>query len=157
MMSIMGKICHDVVTQALEWYGLPDNNGSAIQLLCMIAAHESGDFHYIKQVKGPALSIFQMEPNTYNDVMEYIKRRQEQFPILVHDMPKPAEYMAFDPVYAAAIGRVFLLRVPKPLPLTNDIEGLAKYAKDHWNTHLGAAKWEDYLEAWLRHYSSATY
>ena len=153
MMSTMGKLCHDLVTQALEWYELPINSGSAIQLLCMIAAHESGDFHYIKQVKGPALSIFQMEPNTYNDVVGYIKRRQEQFPVLVHDMPKPAEYMAFDPVYAAAIGRVFLLRVPQPLPETDDIDGLAKYAKDHWNTYLGAAKWEDYRQAWLRHFS----
>ena len=153
MMSTMGKLCHDLVTQAMEWYELPINNGSAIQLLCMIAAHESGDFHYIKQVKGPALSIFQMEPNTYNDVVGYIKRRQEQFPVLVHDMPKPAEYMAFDPVYAAAIGRVFLLRVPQPLPETDDIDGLAKYAKDHWNTYLGAAKWEDYRQAWLRHFS----
>lgn len=152
-MTIMGKLCHDLVTQALDWYELPINNGSAIQLLCMIAAHESGDFHYIKQVKGPALSIFQMEPNTYNDVVEYIKRRQEQFPVLVHDMPKPAEYMAFDPVYGAAIGRVFLLRVPEALPKTDDIDGLARYAKDHWNTYLGAAKWEDYRNAWQRHFS----
>lgn len=53
----------------------------------------------------------------------------------------------------SAIGRVFLLRVPRPLPDSDDIDELAKYAKDHWNTHLGAAQWQDYRDAWLKHYS----
>lgn len=150
--SEMGQVCRAIVKKSLSWYELPGTE-NAIRLLCMIAAHESGDFHYIKQVKGPALGIFQMEPATYDDVVAYIKRNQERFVMLAHDLPEPAEYMAFNPVYAAAIGRVYLLRVPEPLPDSDDIDGLAHYAKDHWNTHLGAAQWEDYRDAWLKHYS----
>lgn len=152
MTSKMGMICRAIVSQALQWYELPESE-AAIRLLCMIAAHESGDFHYIKQVKGPALGIFQMEPATYLDVVSYIKANQDRFPMLVHDMPEPAEYMAFNPVYGAGIGRVYLLRIPEKLPDASDIPGLAQYAKQFWNTNLGAAQWEDYQQAWLRHYS----
>lgn len=151
-MTEMGSICRAIIKKSLSWYELPRTE-NAIRLLCMIAAHESGDFHYIKQVKGPALGIFQMEPATYDDVVAYIKRNPERFVMLAHDLPELAEYMAFHPDFGAAIGRVFLLRVPKPLPDSDDIDGLAKYAKDHWNTHLGAAKWQDYRDAWLKHYS----
>ena len=118
--SEMAGVCRAIVKQSLQWYELPRTE-NAIRLLCMIAAHESGGFYYIKQVN--------------------------------HDLPKIAEYMAFNPVYGAAIARVYLLRIPEPLPEPSDIDGLAKYAKDHWNTYLGAAKWEDYRNAWLQHYS----
>ncbi len=150
--SEMGQVCRYIVTEALQWYELPDSE-SAIRLLCMIAAHESGDFHYIKQVKGPALGIFQMEPATYDDVVTYIKHNQSRFDMLAHDLPKPAEYMAFNPRFGAAVCRTYLLRIPEPLPESDDIDGLANYAKDHWNTYLGAAKWQDYRDAWLKHYS----
>ncbi|MBO9497465.1 hypothetical protein J7438_25760 [Thalassotalea sp. G20_0] len=150
--SELGQVCRAIVKQALQWYELPDSE-SAIRLLCMIAAHESGDFHYIKQINGPALGIFQMEPATYDDVVAYIKHNQERFVMLAHDLPNPAEYMAFNPVFGAAIGRVYLLRIPEQLPQPFDIDGLAQYAKDHWNTYLGAAQWKDYRDAWLKHYS----
>lgn len=152
MATIMGTLCKQVVIKALQWYELP-NSDNAVRLLCMIAAHESGGFHYIKQIKGPALGIFQMEPASYNDVESYIKSHQKRFRRLVHDMPQPAEYMAFNPVYAAAIGRVYLLRIKEVLPDVEDIIGLAKYAKKYWNTYLGAATWEDYQKAWQKHFS----
>lgn len=36
-----------------------------VELLCMIAAHESMLGKYRKQIKGPALSLFQIEPRTH--------------------------------------------------------------------------------------------
>lgn len=150
-MSEAGYQCREVIKKSLTWYELPDSE-SAIRLLCMIAAHESGDFHYIHQSGGPAVSIFQMEPGSYDDICGYIKDRQEDFPRLIHDMPKPVDYMAFDPVYAAAVSRLYLLRITDPLPQPEDIDALAQYAKIWWNTELGAAQWTDYRDAWLRHY-----
>ncbi len=151
MMTESGVICREQIIKALRWYQLPDTE-SAIRLLCMIAAHESGDFYYIHQLKGPAIGLFQMEPRTYEDICIYIRQRQDDFPLLVYDMPQPVEYMAFNHIYATGISRVYLIRKPDLFPDPDDIEGLARYAKQHWNTPSGAALWTDYQDAWFRHF-----
>ena len=47
------------VRQSLLMYGLPCSE-SAITLLVMVAAHESGGFRYVQQIGGPALGLFQI-------------------------------------------------------------------------------------------------
>ena len=150
-MTDTGQVCREIIVNALDWYELPKSE-AAIRLLCMIAAHESGDFHYIHQVGGPAVSIFQMEPASYDDICSYIKSRQGDFPLVIHDMPRIVTWMAFDPLYATAICRLYLLRIPEPFPQPENIEALACYAKTYWNTELGAAQWTDYRDAWQRNY-----
>ena len=48
----------------------------AVQLLLFTCAVESDGGTYLKQLKGPALGIYQMEPETHNDIWQnYIKSK----------------------------------------------------------------------------------
>lgn len=136
---------------------------AAERLLLMVAAHESGGFHYIAQVKGPALGIYQMEPVTHDCLWDNFLAYRERLRIKVIEfvscagMPMsvdarpPSTELMFSLAYATAMARCFFLRVPEPLPDADDLEGLARYAKKHWNTELGKARWEDYFSAYVRH------
>lgn len=136
-----------MIEQALDQYGLPKSE-AAIRLLCMIAAHESGGFLYSKQVRGPALSFFQLEPASYTDVCAYAMRKG----YLKGEIPGPVERIIFDPTFAAAIARIFILRIPEPLPDPDNLRGLARYAKKYWNTNLGKATPGMYLEAYQEYF-----
>ena len=51
---------------------------SAVNLLLMTVAHESRMGHYIAQVGGPALGVYQIEPTTARDVvMRYLSTRKD--------------------------------------------------------------------------------
>ncbi len=129
------------------------NTQAAINLILMIAAHESGHLTYSKQVRGPALGFTQMEPATFTWLMEWLGKSK---PYLLDalsffgpiDSPTP-EYMVISPQYAVAAARLNLLRFPEALPHADDLEGLAKYAKKYWNTSAGKATEADYLNAYL--------
>ncbi|MDP2548897.1 hypothetical protein [Oceanobacter sp. 4_MG-2023] len=132
------------IEQALTRYNLPDTE-AAVRLLIMIAAHESGAFMYVRQKGGPALGMFQMEPPTYQYCCDYLKR-SGRFKAL------PRQYSAArlvtDSVLAAGFARVYLYSHPEPLPDADDLQGLANYAKKYWNSELGAATPDDYLNAY---------
>ena len=149
-MTEEGKACRAMIEQALNRYQLPASE-SAIRLLCMIAAHESGGFTYSRQVKGPALSLFQMEPRTFRDLTTYCQRKRFSFSA---ELPCSPMRLVFDPPFAAAMGRAFLLRIPRALPQPDDIEGLAQYAKQYWNTRYGKATPDDYANAWQRYFGN---
>ena len=136
-----------MVEQALGHYRLPASE-SAIRLLCMIAAHESGGFMFTRQVKGPALSLFQMEPRTFRGLVGYCRHKQ----YLDGELPCSPYRLVFDSMFAAAMGRCFLLRIPEPLPDPDDIDGLARYAKTYWNTKYGKATVDDYARAWRKYF-----
>ena len=148
-MTQEGNACRFFIFEALDRYGLPISE-SAIRLLSMIAAHESGDFHYVRQVNGPALSLFQIEPATYGDLVDYADERDLY---IANCMPVAPWRLVYDQLFAAAVARLFFLRFPEPLPDADDLHELARYAKQRWNTHLGKATPEHYLTAYLKHFS----
>ena len=144
---MISKYLRIAIVTALQKAGLPCNE-AAVRLLLMIAAHESGGFMYVRQVRGPALGLFQMEPATYTDTMRYISERQERFPKLRWDsLPRP-KALCVDSWLAAQMARVYLMRFPEALPDKDNLEGLARYAKKYWNTEAGKATWEDYFNAY---------
>lgn len=127
----------------------------AVDLLMMTAAHESKGGTYLKQIKGPALGVYQMEPATHYDIYKNylrfnpkIKSLLEDFTINAGILLQEGEDMVFNLAYATAMARVHYYRVPEALPST--LEGLAAYAKKYYNTELGKATAEDYLEAFKR-------
>ena len=148
-MTPYGEQCREMVKASLAYYQLPDTEPT-IKLLCMTAAHESGQFRYCRQVKGPAQGLFQMEPATYKDVMDYIRKRTERFEILAEKTGAPSHLMIFDPMFGCAMARVHYLRVPQAIPGTNNLMGLADYCKKYWNTFRGKATPGDYYKAFLR-------
>jgi len=142
-MSEFGKAIFCFIKTTLERYELPASD-SAINLLIMIMAHESGNFRYVKQKDGPALGLCQMEHNTFFFVMGYLIRT-ERFKLLERHFPP--ELMQVDSAFALAVARVYLYSFPESLPDANDFEGLACYAKKYWNTTAGKATEQDYLNA----------
>jgi hypothetical protein len=136
----------------------------AVELLIMIAAHESGLGTYLYQVKGPALGVFQMEPATARDMYTNFisKKRTLDFAVskFVPSLKSCfgtdfTECIATDLRYATVLARVFFMRFEEPIPKTP--YDLAVYAKKYWNTELGKASVNDYLTAykralaWLQH------
>ena len=145
----MAEWLRESIESALDGAYL-DSSKSAVNLLMMIAAHESGGFSYVKQVGGPALGLFQMEPASFFDTVRYMRERKDRFSNILSNELVP-EYMAFYGPLAAAMARVYLMRFPEPIPAHDDIDGLARYAKKYWNTEKGKARWTDYRDAYLKY------
>lgn len=126
------------------------NNEKSVKLLMMIVAHESSCLKYSKQIKGPAVSFFQMEPATYKYLVGWLKSKRPRLLKSANDFsPIPSDYadeMILFPEYAIAIARLNFLRFSESIPDTD--EGIAKYAKKYWNTSAGKASWSDYLNAY---------
>ncbi|WP_281222117.1 hypothetical protein [Photobacterium sanguinicancri] len=129
------------------------NTESAIALILMIVAHESGKFTYSKQVRGPAMGFTQMEPATFKWLVEWLGKHK---PNLLDAMnmfgpigEPDSSMMVISPQYAVAAARMNLLRFPERLPEADDLDGLARYAKKYWNTSAGKATEADYKNAYL--------
>ena len=108
---------------------------SAVELLMLTCAVESNFGTYIKQIKGPALGVFQMEPTTHSDIwVNYLNHKAKYRNAFEgYGLKKLKE----DLRYAILMARIHYLRYPTPLPEADDIEGLAEYWKRFYNTRLG--------------------
>lgn len=121
----------------------------AVELLMMIQAHESNSGTYLKQVKGPALGIFQMEPDTFYEVRKYLDRHPElkyRVASLSSSGLKDPYEMIHNLAVATAMARVFFMRFEEEIP--TDDYGKAVYAKKYWNTEKGKATVNDYFKAY---------
>ncbi len=155
------QLIEHVIYPSLKSIGM--YSGSAVNLLVGTAAVESNLGQYIHQVGGgPACGIWQMEPKTYDDIVEsYLSYRHE----LTEDI---ADFlgMSFDwdgcqyffypsasemcgNMYLACIfARLHYFRAKEALPAANDIEGQARYWKQYYNTPLGAGTELKYIKAY---------
>lgn len=126
----------------------------AMELLVFTCAVESDGGTYLKQLNGPALGIYQMEPKTYNDIWEnYLKNNRPLTLMLVTNfgiirMPDE-ERMIYDLKFATAMARLHYKRVPEPLPEKNNVLGLWAYYKSYYNSPLGSAKKEESIQKYL--------
>lgn len=128
---------------------------AAIELLIGTALVESNLILLKQGIKspidglGPALSVYQIEPKTHRDIWDnylnlkpnmanYVGRRMSDFGLM------------FDVFYATKIARLIYWRIKEPLPKADDIEGLARYWKTYYNTHLGKGKVEKFVEIYKR-------
>ena len=129
-------------------------NLAAEELLLGTALQESLFLKYRVQMGGgPALSYYQMEPNTHNDIWDnYLKYRPELAAKVTAFLSsakadKIAELESNDN-YATAMARVHYMRVPEKLPEAGDVAAQANYWKQHYNTPLGKGKPSEYIEKW---------
>lgn len=137
-----------VVRPVLEHIGL---HSEAAENLVMGTAAQESRLKYIHQLgNGPAKGLFQMEPATHDDIWGNFLEYRDDTAGLVLDYfagGKPdADQMVWNMAYACAMCRVHYLRVPEGLPAADDIDGLAAYWKEHYNTHLGAGTVEEFIE-----------
>lgn len=121
---------------------------------CLImgtAAVESG-LQYVRQLhNGPALSLFQIEPRTHDDIWDnYLAYRPDLADrilgaIAAGERP-PADRLIWDIRYSAIMCRIHYRRVPDPLPDAEDLWAMARYWRRFYNTELGAGTVEKFVE-----------
>lgn len=111
---------------------------AAVNLLLGTCAQESAMGHYLRQINGPALGIYQIEPATHRDLYDnYLKHRPHMLNKLRLINIKSEQALIGDLNYSTAVARLIYYRCPDPLPEANDVVGLAKYWKKNYNTYQG--------------------
>lgn len=131
-----------VITPALSSIAL--DGDSAETLLLYTCAQESKGGTYLHQEIGPALGIYQIQPKTYQDTINYILQRQPLRKNIIAAcnfaiFPPPISEVVTNLKYATMIVRVHYHQFEQPLPAADDLEGMWNYYKQYWNTMDGKA------------------
>lgn len=121
----------------------------AIELMIGTCCQESSGAKFIKQIGGgPALGIYQMEPNTARDIINnYLKYRPELYGRVFsfyNENQSLDENLKGNLYFQTAIGRVHYYRCKGAIP--KDLKGQSMYWKTNYNTPLGKGKPEEYIE-----------
>lgn len=123
----------------------------AEELLVFTCAAESLGGTLLHQIKGTALGIFQMEPNTYTDIwVNYIRGRNQLATLMAIHMGcnriPEVDRMIYDLHFATAMARIFYLRTMDKLPDATNVDLIWDFYKKHYNTEPGKAKKEDTIK-----------
>ncbi len=130
---------------------------TATELLMGTCAVESDFGRSVEQVGGgPGLGVFQMEPNTMNDIWyNYIRYREGLRVILSEEfgMKGPdKEKLKNDIEYSIVMARLKYRRSPEVLPPSDkDIRGLAETWKKVYNTKLGKGTVEKFVSKYKKY------
>ncbi len=152
-MPIPKEFLTTVIRPTLIEIGL--HSTAAEQLLLGTAMQESDLVHRRQMGNGPARSFFQMEPATHNDIWQnFLKFKKELADKITNLLTSPIadkiEELENNDRYACAMARVHYLRVPEALPAADDIEAIANYWKNHYNTLLGAGTAAQFIAKWRK-------
>lgn len=126
------------------------------QLLLGTALQESM-LIYRKQINGRAMGLFQVEEITYKDYYNsYLIRKKDLLGKVLavgqySSYPKDYRVVKDNDKFACALACIHYYRIPKKLPIAGDIEGQSRYYKQYYNTPLGAATLEEYIDKWNRY------
>ncbi len=136
-----------VIRPTLQALGL--HSKAAEQLVLGTAAQESHLGHYLHQVRGPALGIYQMEPATHRDIWDNFLKYKPDMSQRIMAIAAPWEHdlerqLVVNLAYATALCRIHYLRVQDPLPQADNTYSLGRYWKDHYNTRLGRGTVEEF-------------
>ena len=151
------QLLDHIITPTLKYMGGNYDSLDARMLLLSTAAIESNCGYYIKQVGGPALGIWQMEPDTHGDIRcnsdaiqlgEPLRHRVNQ--LSMSPCNNINNDLIVSPMYACAMARLKYSMDPKRLPSYNDKHAIYDYYKRIYNTELGASTREKFLIAWDR-------
>ncbi len=136
------------IRPALEYMCLYSE--AAENLLLGTAAQESNMGDHVRQLKGgPAIGIYQIEPNTYKDVIyNYAIYRD---PILKKIQAMQVgqtlnDHLRSSLFYQTIIARLIYQRVLEKLPDKDDIKELARYWKQYYNTIKGRGTVEEFIK-----------
>ena len=149
--SYLTKIIEPVLCHLAP--GIPYSK-SAARLLLGTAIKESLNFKHRKQVGGgPAVSYFQMEPATHDDIWNnYLKYKSDLAKKVTALLTSPGankhSELEHNDNYAAAMARVHYRRVPAALPPFDDLSLMAAYWKQYYNTVLGKGIAHEYVTLW---------
>lgn len=156
--SIISQLVVEPILRRINMY-----SPAALNLVLGTAAVESDMFHHGKQINGPALSPYGIEPVTYDDIaFRYLEQRLPLKGLVLQacgynpkdDLPS-ANALMINHWLATAVCRIKYYMTPDPLPYADDIEGLAKYWKKHYNTEGGKGTVEEFIKKYHRYVRSA--
>lgn len=140
----------DLETKVKEWLReIGAYSDEALQMLMMIAAHESMRGRYRRQqgAAKPALSLWQIERPTFDTVLQYSARWPQYAQRGGYDFRAVKfEDIENDDKLACIVSRARLSMDKKPLPTTPEKQ--AEYCKKFWNAS-GKASAEKYLNDWM--------
>lgn len=132
-------------------------SAEAEELLIATAAHESAGLRYIKQVRGPALSFYQIEPATAREVWDrWLPRQSARLKDLVKIETefRPGDLLERrllgDLHFATIVARLNYRRFPEALPSADDVPAMARLWKKRWNTAEGAGTEEQFIANYER-------
>lgn len=120
-----------------------DAHSRAAEMLMLGTALVESDLYHLKQLgAGPGLGIYSMEPATELFLLnDYLPNRRPNMlgKVRAHLVPgvPTTEQLIWNLKYATAMARVKYLSIPTALPEANDLEGLALYWKQFYNTAKG--------------------
>lgn len=142
-------VIRPVLKDARMWSQAAEN------LVLGTAAHESHCGEYVRQLgDGPARGIFQMEPDTLDDIYgNYLDYRADlRGAIDAYLIPAfdRADNLVFNLAYSVLMCRVHYYRRPEPLPAANDIRALGVYWKQFYNTALGKGTVQQFVDDYER-------
>ena len=131
---------------------------SAARLVLGTALVESRAAYLRQHPRGPALSIYQIEPPTFRWLWwewlpEHRPGLRERCAELVGAWraTDPGRDLASNLCFATAMCRIRYLAVPAALPGAADLEGQARYWKRYYNTSGGKGRAEDYIAAYKKY------
>ena len=141
------QLRHDIVRPALKLINeiIPWSE-TAEDLVLGTIAHESKMGRYVRQIRGPALGIVQMEPATHDDIVaNFLLNRIDMYRVMASNFGiLNSDKLIHDMFYAAVFCRLHYYRVPKPLPKHN-VDSIAEYWKEHYNTYMGRGTVEQFV------------
>ncbi len=145
----------------------------SVELILATGVHEGRNFDFIKQIQGPAISPFQIEPATHDDLWENYIRYKPKFGIkllklagenlifeylphenhkeFILDFINTEKYKDLNTnllgnlYYSVAICRLVYYRRPTKFPKQFTIEEAAKIWKQDYNTFLGKGHVDQFI------------
>lgn len=145
------QLLDHIIKPSLKYMGGNYDSLNARMLLLSTAAIESNCGHKIKQDDGPALGIWQMEPDTENDILANCDAlRDKHFLTKVLSMSNSGmgNKLVINPAYACAMARLKYAMDRDALPHHSDKYAIYVYYKRIYNTLLGASTWDKFRIAW---------
>lgn len=127
----------------------------AEELLVFTCAVESEGGTYVHQINGPAVGIYQCEPNTHNDLWRNFIIHRNNFVTQLamnFSIPKIPDIskLVTDMMYSTAICRLHYFRVKEHLPLADDLDAIWLYYKLYYNSSKGKATKDKAIKAYQR-------
>lgn len=147
-MSLNCRQFRDLIERTLTDFDSELITKEAVTLLLATAAQESQFGTYLKQVKGPALGFFQMEPATFDWLRDHYKNK---YPSLEG---REAKEMEGNICLAIIMARLRYRISLEPLPEKDTPESLWPIYKKVYNTEAGSAKQMDFINNVLRYVTS---
>ena len=123
-----------IMTAVAGEYNQP---AAAIQLLGT-SAQETHCGEYVHQIDGPALGIYQCEPETHQLTLRWAQEHDEH--VLGH-YNQPDERLIYDLRYATMIARLLYRSIPKPLPaidryaMRSEERRVGKECRSRWSPY----------------------